>query len=135
RGASGLCLEPAAGPLKARSPSVGSEDGSRHGAEPAARRAHAGQTGVGDLAGAAREVAPELLGRLDQKEDAAHPRVAGGEPAAVSVGGNGAADAELAVLHERTTFALLAEPESLEGQQDHAGEGVVDLERVDVLRR
>ena len=64
----------------------------------------------------------------------AHARVAGREPAAVGVGGQRAADAELAVLDERAALAAAAEPERLERQQHHRRERVVDLADVDVGR-
>ena len=55
--------------------------------------------GVGDLA--AVGLAAQLLDRLDEQEHAAHAGVAGRQPAAVGVGRQRAADAQLAVLDER----------------------------------
>ena len=46
----------------------GAEDDGARGGEPAAGAVHAGELGVGNLAGAA--LAPELLDGLDQEEDA-----------------------------------------------------------------
>src|SRR5580692_3608936 len=109
------------------------EDGGAGGREPAAGPVDAGQLSPADLAGPA--FAPKLLDRFDEEEDAAHPGLARGEPAPIGVGGQGTANSELAVLDERPTLTLRAEPEPLQGQDHHGGEGVVDLDDVDVIGR
>src|SRR5207302_7956427 len=110
------------------------EDRGAAGAEPAPGCAHACQLRVGNLTGRSRELSPQLPGRLDQQEDAPHARVAGGEAATVGVRRQLTAHAELAVGHEGAAVALLAEAQALERQEDHAGEGVVQLTYVDVVR-
>ncbi len=77
-------------------------------------------------------LAPQLTGRLDEQEHAAHAGMAMGQAAAVGVGGKRAAEPELAVLDERAAFAGPAEAERLEAREHHVGEGVVDLAGVDV---
>ncbi len=62
-------------------------------------------------------LAPELTGRFDEQEHAAHARVAVREAAAVGVRRERAAEAELAVLDERTAFAGLAEARALRGSR------------------
>jgi hypothetical protein len=58
--------------------------------------------------------AAQLPHGLDEEEHAAHPGMAVRQAAAVGVGGQGAADAQLAVLDERSPSTLLAEPERFE---------------------
>ena len=64
------------------------------------------------------------------------PRIPGWQadrPAAVGVGGQRPAHPQRAVLDEGAALALLAEAEALQGEQDGQGEGVVDLDHVDVV--
>ena len=70
------------------------------------------ELGVLDLA--AVRLAAQLPRRLDEQEHAAHAGVAVRQAAAVGVGGQRAAEAQLAVGDERAAFALLAEAERLE---------------------
>src|SRR5450631_231486 len=57
------------------------------------------------------------------------------ESAAVSVGRQGAVDAEPTAFDEPPTLARQAESESFEGEQDRDGEGVIELADIDVGRR
>jgi hypothetical protein len=80
--------EPASGPRR-----------DRQFGQPAARRPHL----------VAARLAPQLAYRLDQQEQAAHPRVAGGEAAAVGVHGQLAVAQQPPPLHEGAALALGAE--------------------------
>lgn len=80
-------------------------------------------------------VAAQLLGRLDQQEQSAHAGMTRRQATAVGVGGQLAAQSQPAVGDERSTVTFGAEPEVLEGEQQHAGEGVVDAAQVDVIGR
>ena len=79
-------------------------------------------------------LAAQLFRRLDDEEQAALTGVARREPTAVGVGGEGSAEAQLAVGDERAALALGAEAEVLERDEQHVGEGVVELADVDVGR-
>ena len=87
----------------------------------------------GDL-GRAR-LAAELADGFDDEEHAAHPRMAGREPAAVGVRRQRAVERESSVLDERAALPLRAEPEVLERDQHGDRERVVELEHVDVVER
>src|SRR5205814_1028429 len=77
--------------------------------QPAAGAARQGQLAVGYLGRAA--LAPQLPGRLDQQEDAAHAGVTRAETAAVGVERQLVAERQRAALHEPPALALGAEPE------------------------
>ena len=115
-----------------RCESVDAEDDGARRREPAAGAVHAAELGVLDLP--AVRLAAELARGFDEQEHAAHAGVAVREAAAVGVGGQRAAEAQLAVGDERAALALLAEAERLEGRQHHGRERVVDLAACRCLR-
>ena len=86
---------------------------------------------LGDLALAA--FAAELAGGFDEEEHAVHAGVGVGEAAAVGVHREVAAGGGALAGDEGAAFAGLAEAEGFEGDERGVGEGVVDLDDVDVV--
>src|SRR5262249_9671176 len=91
-----------------------------------------GQSHPGAIDLALPGLAAELAGSLDQREDAVHPGVAVGQPAAVGVERELAAGRRSLATDEVARLAPAAEAECFQGQKDSDREAVVNLAHVDV---
>src|SRR5262249_11795206 len=89
-----------------------------------------GNPGAIDLA--LPRLAAELAGGIDQREDAVHPGVAVGQPAAVGVERELAAGCRSLAADEVARLPTAAEAECFQGHKDGDRKAVINLTNIDV---